>query len=191
MLYKLLWRKEVTNREDISEKLRFLIKTTGSGLAPFDSWLILRGIKTLGIRMEQAQKNAFKIAEWLKTKSAVTRVIYPGLPDPPGYEIMKKQARGFGSMLTFQLESKEFALSVLEKVRMIKFAESLGGVETLITYPTTQTHADVPKEIRERNGITEATLRLSVGIEDAQDLLDEFEKVFAETEEELYGGKKS
>ena len=143
----------VTNREDISEKLRFLIKTTGSGLAPFDSWLILRGIKTLGIRMEQAQKNAFKIAEWLKTKSAVTRVIYPGLPDHPGYEIMKKQARGFGSMLTFQLESKEFALSVLEKVRMIKFAESLGGVETLITYPTTQTHADVPKKIRERNGL--------------------------------------
>ena len=181
----------VTNREDISEKLRFLIKTTGFGLAPFDSWLILRGIKTLGIRMEQAQKNAFKIAEWLKTKSAVTRVIYPGLPDHPGYEIMKKQARGFGSMLTFQLESREFALSVLEKVRMIKFAESLGGVETLITYPTTQTHADVPKEIRERNGITEATLRLSVGIEDVQDLLDEFEKVFAETEEELYGGKKS
>ena len=128
----------VTNREDISEKLRFLIKTTGSGLAPFDSWLILRGIKTLGIRMEQAQKNAFKIAEWLKTKSAVTRVIYPGLPDHPGYEIMKKQARGFGSMLTFQLESKEFAISVLEKVRMIKFAESLGGVETLITYPTTR-----------------------------------------------------
>lgn len=181
----------VTNRADISEKLRFLIKTTGSGLAPFDSWLILRGIKTLGIRMEQAQKNAFKIAEWLKTKSAVTRVIYPGLPDHPGYEIMKKQARGFGSMLTFQLESREFALSVLEKVRMIKFAESLGGVETLITYPTTQTHADVPKEIRERNGITEATLRLSVGIEDTQDLLDEFEKVFAETEEELHGGKKS
>ena len=102
-----------------------------------------------------------------------------------------KQARGFGSMLTIQLESREFALSVLEKVRMIKFAESLGGVETLITYPTTQTHADVPKEIRERNGITEATLRLSVGIEDTQDLLDEFEKVFAETEEELHGGKKS
>ena len=181
----------VTNREDISEKLRFLIKTTGSGLAPFDSWLILRGIKTLGIRMEQAQRNAFKIAEWLKTKNAVTRVIYPGLPEHPGHEIMKKQARGFGSMLTFQLESKEFALSILEKVRMIKFAESLGGVETLITYPTTQTHADVPKEIRERNGITEATLRLSVGIEDQKDLLNEFEKVFAETEEELHGGKKS
>ena len=181
----------VTNRADISEKLRFLIKTTGAGLAPFDSWLILRGIKTLGIRMERAQKNAFQIAEWLKTQNAVTKVIYPGLPEHPGHEIMKKQARGFGSMLTFQLESPEFALSILEKVRLIKFAESLGGVETLITYPTTQTHADVPEEIRERNGITKSTLRLSVGIEDAQDLLDELEKVFAETEEELHGGKKS
>ena len=181
----------VTNRATMSEKLRFRIKSTGSGLAPFDSWLILRGIKTLGIRMEQAQKNAIRIANWLKEQKAVTKVIYPGLPEHPGYEIMKKQARGFGSMLTFQLESREFALSILEKVRMIKFAESLGGVETLITYPTTQTHADVPKEIRERNGITESTLRLSVGIEDVQDLLDEFEKVFAETEEELYGRKKS
>ena len=181
----------VTSSEEVQEKLRFIIKTTGAGLAPFDCWLILRGIKTLGIRMERSQENAIKIANWLKEQLVVKHVYYPGLQEHPGYEIMKKQARGFGSMLTFQLESKEFALSVLEKVRMIKFAESLGGVETLITYPTTQTHADVPKEIRERNGITEATLRLSVGIEDAQDLLDEFEKVFAETEEELYGGKKS
>ncbi len=90
-------------------------------------------------------------------------------------------------MLTFQLESKEFALSILEKVRMIKFAESLGGVETLITYPTTQTHADVPQEIREKNGITESTLRLSVGIENADDLICELKKVFRETERELYG----
>ncbi|MGN0344467.1 MAG: trans-sulfuration enzyme family protein [Lachnospiraceae bacterium] len=170
----------VTNREDISEKFRFLIKTTGAGLAPFDSWLILRGIKTLGIRMERAQKNAFRIAEWLQCQEAVTGVIYPGLPEHPGYEIMKKQARGFGAMITFQLKSKEFALAILEKVRMIKFAESLGGVETLITYPTTQTHADVPQEVREKNGITEATLRLSVGIEDVDDLLEELENVFRE-----------
>lgn len=168
----------VTNREDISEKLRFLIKTTGSGLSPFDSWLILRGIKTLGIRMEKSQKNAIEIAKWLKEQNQVTKVIYPGLPEHPGYEIMKKQARGFGSMLTFQLESREFALLILEKVRMIKFAESLGGVETLITYPATQTHADVPKEIREKNGITESTLRLSVGIEDVSDLLEELKAVF-------------
>ena len=170
----------VTNREEISEQLRFLIKTTGAGLAPFDSWLILRGIKTLGIRMERAQKNALEIANWLKTQSAVTKVIYPGLPEHPGYEIMKKQARGFGSMLTFYVDSKEHAFEILEKVRMIKFAESLGGVETLLTYPTTQTHADVPQEIREKNGITDCTLRLSVGIEDARDLIAELTQVFAE-----------
>lgn len=170
----------ITKREDISEKFRFLIKTTGAGLAPFDSWLILRGIKTLGIRMEKSQQNAIAIAKWLKQQKAVTKVIYPGLPEHSGYEIMKKQSRGFGAMITFQLESKEFALAVLENVRLIQFAESLGGVETLITYPMTQTHADVPEELRERNGITESTLRLSVGIEDIDDLLDELNKVFYE-----------
>lgn len=174
----------VTNREDIAEKLRFLIKTTGAGLAPFDSWLVLRGMKTLGIRMEKAQQNAITIAKWLKEQKAVTKVIYPGLPEHPGYKIIKKQARGFGAMLTFQLESRQLALAILEKVRMIKFAESLGGVETLITYPVTQTHADVPEEIRERNGITESTLRLSVGIEDVKDLLEELDNVFREIEGE-------
>lgn len=177
----------VTNREDISEHFRFFIKTTGAGLAPFDSWLILRGIKTLGIRMERAQKNAVSIAEWLSRQKAVTRVIYPGLPTHPGHEIMKRQARGFGAMITFQVESRAFALAVLEKVRMIRFAESLGGVETLITYPVTQTHADVPEDIRERNGITQSTLRLSVGIEDEKDLIEELERVFQATEEELHG----
>lgn len=170
----------VTNREDVRERLRFLIKTTGAGLAPLDSWLILRGIKTLGVRMEKAQENAKRIAEWLKGQPGVTEVIYPGLPEHPGHEIMKRQARGFGAMLTFKLESREFALAVLEKVKLIQYAESLGGVETLITYPTTQTHADVPKEIRERNGITESTLRMSVGIEDGEDLLEELGSIFHE-----------
>lgn len=173
----------VTDREDISEKLRFLIKTTGAGLAPFDSWLILRGIKTLGIRMERAQKNAILLADWLKEQSIVTKVIYPGLPEHPGYEIIKKQARGFGSMITFNVDTKEHALAILKKVRMIKFAESLGGVETLITYPTTQTHADVPEEIREKNGITACTLRLSTGIEDGEDLIAELETVFKNIDE--------
>ncbi len=175
----------VTDREDISERLRFLIKTTGAGLAPFDCFLIQRGIKTLGIRMEKAQENAMEIAGWLSGQNAVTKVIYPGLAKHPGHEIMKKQTRGFGAMITFQLESKDFALAVLEKVRMIKFAESLGGVETLITYPVTQTHADVPPEIRERNGITDSTLRLSVGIENSKDLLGELEQVFYEIENNL------
>ncbi len=181
----------VTNREDIREKFRFLIKTTGAGLSPFDSWLILRGMKTLGIRMERAQQNALEIAEWLVRQQSVTKVIYPGRKEHPGYEVMKKQSRGFGAMITFQLESRDFALSILERVRMIKFAESLGGVETLITYPVTQTHADVPEETREKNNITESTLRMSVGIEDIKDLIHELAEVFGETEEELYGRKES
>lgn len=180
----------VTAREDISEKLRFLIKTSGAGLAPFDSWLILRGIKTLAVRMEKAQQNAFLIAEWLLKQDAVTKVIYPGLPTHPGYEIMKKQSRGFGAMVTFEVKSEAFAKSILEKVRLIQFAESLGGVETLITYPVTQTHADVPKDILEKNGITTRVLRLSVGIEDGADLIGEFEEVFQKAEEELSDGRK-
>ena len=125
----------VTNREDVAEKLRFLIKTVGSGLAPFDCFLVTRGIKTLGIRMEKSQENAIKLANWLKEQKIVAKVIYLGLKEHPGYEIMKRQARGFGAMLTFQLQTKEQALGVLSRVRMIKFAESLGGVETLLTYP--------------------------------------------------------
>lgn len=169
----------VTNNEEVRDRLRFLIKTTGAGLAPLDCWLILRGMKTLGIRMERSQENAIRIAEWLKTQSIVQKVYYPGLPEHPGYEIMKKQARGFGSMITFRVDSKEHALQILKQVRMIKFAESLGGVETLITYPTTQTHADVPEEVRLKNGITPCTLRLSTGIEDIEDLLGELSEVFA------------
>ena len=168
----------VTNSDEIKEKLRFLIKTTGAGLSPFDSWLILRGMKTLGIRMEKSQENAIRIANWLKEQHIVKKVYYPGLPEHPGYEIIKRQARGFGSMITFDVDTKEHAWKIIESVRMIKFAESLGGVETLITYPTTQTHADVPDEVRIQNGITPCTLRLSIGIEDIEDLLAELSYVF-------------
>lgn len=167
----------VTNNENVQERLRFLIKTTGAVLSPFDSWLILRGVKTLGIRMEKAQENAIVIANWLKEHSFVKKVYYPGLPEHPGYDIMKKQARGFGSMITFDVDTKGHALQILEGVKMIKYAESLGGVETLITYPTTQTHADVPEEVRLKNGITPCTLRLSVGIEDIEDLIEELSSV--------------
>lgn len=177
----------VTNKEDISERLRFMIKTTGAGLSPFDSWLILRGIKTLALRMERAQENAFAIAGWLKEQKHVARVIYPGLSEHPGHEIMKQQARGFGGMLTFEVDSKEFALSVLNHVSLIQFAESLGGVESLITYPITQTHADVPADKLAANGITDRILRMSVGIEGADDLIGELERVFKLAEEEIRG----
>ena len=169
----------VTNREDLCEKLQFILKTTGAGLAPFDSWLIMRGIKTLAIRMERAQANAIKLADWLVKQKRVTKVIYPGLKTHPGYEIMKKQSRGFGAMLTFEVDTKELAQQILDSVKLVQFAESLGGTETLITYPITQTHADVPPELLAKNGITDRVLRLSVGIEDAEDLIADFEQAFA------------
>lgn len=181
----------VTSEEEIAEKLRFIIKTVGSGLAPFDSWLIERGIKTLAVRMERAGSNAGKLAEWLEKQECVTKVVYPGLPSHPGHEIMKRQSRGFGAMVTFEVESRELVQSILHNVRLIRFAESLGGTETLITYPITQTHADVPEDLLEKNGITDRILRLSVGIEDVEDLIKEFERVFALSEEETHGGKES
>ena len=170
----------VTSSPEIAERLRFIIKTVGSGLAPFDSWLILRGIKTLAIRMNQAEKNAQNLVDWLKDEKKVKKIYYPGLTDHPGHEVCKKQARGFGCMVTFEVESKELAHSILKNVRLIRFAESLGGVETLITYPITQTHADVPADVLAANGITDRILRLSVGIEDIQDLINELERVFHE-----------
>ncbi len=181
----------VAGEEKIAEGLRFIIKTTGAGLAPFDSWLILRGIKTLGLRMEKAQENAFEIVNYLLEQKEVTKVLYSGLKDHPGYEIMKKQSRGFGGMVTFEVESEAFAKSILGNVKLIQFAESLGGVETLITYPITQTHADVPKDQLEKNGINERLLRLSVGIEAANDLILEFERVFEIARRERDGREKS
>lgn len=162
----------------IAEKMRFIIKTTGAGLAPFDSWLILRGIKTLALRMEKAQENAKRLALWLKERREVVRVIYPGLKDHPGYEIMKRQAKGFGAMLTFEVETKPLVDRILKSVKLIQFAESLGGVETLITYPITQTHADVPPESLEKSGINDRILRLSVGIENIDDLINDLEQAF-------------
>lgn len=168
----------VAGTEEIAERVRYIIKTTGACLAPLDSWLILRGIKTLALRMEKAQENAKRLAQWLKERPEVVRVIYPGLADHPGHDIMKKQARGFGAMLTFEVTSKELVEKILKEVSIIQFAESLGGVETLITYPITQTHADVPPEILAKNGINDRVLRLSVGIENAEDLINDFKRVF-------------
>lgn len=181
----------VTSKAAISEKLRFHIKTTGAGLSPFDSWLILRGIKTLAVRMEKAQENAIKMVDWLSGQKEVIRIIYPGLSTHPGHDIMKKQSRGFGAMITFEVTGKEFAQAVLGNVKLIQFAESLGGVETLITYPITQTHADVPVDILQKNGVTESVLRLSVGIEEVGDLITDLEEAFKNAREVLYGRKKS
>ena len=156
---------------ELSETARFYFKTNGCCLSPFDSFLILRGIKTLPVRMDRQQSNAQKIAQWLKAQEKVEQVYYTGLPEHPGYEINKAQARGAGAMISFRVKDAQAAKCTLEKVQLISFAESLGGVETLLTYPTMQTHGDVPAEVKERLGITDDFLRLSVGIEDVDDLI--------------------
>ena len=168
----------VVGSKELSDRFRFLIKTIGSGLAPFDSWLILRGIKTLPLRMEKAQANAKAIVEWLLKNPAVTKVYYPGIPGTKAYETCKKQASGFGAMLTFEVTDSGLAKHILKNTRRIPFAESLGGVETLLTYPLTQTHADVPEEVRLQNGITDRVLRLSAGIEDVRDLISDLKQAF-------------
>ncbi len=170
----------VLANEVLDEKIRYISKTTGAGLAPFDSWLILRGIKTLSIRMEAQQKNAQVIAEWLEKQRTVKAVYYIGLPSHPGYEINKKQASGSGSMISFHVNSEQTAIKILRKVQVIQYAESLGGVESLITYPLLQTHADIPEEERNAKGINNTLLRLSVGIEHRNDLLYDLEQAFTE-----------
>lgn len=157
--------------EAMDEKLRFIQKTTGGVLSPFDAFLVARGIKTLALRMEKSQENALEIAEWLQAQPKVREVMYTGLPGHPAYELSKRQATGFGAMISFSVDSEETARRILGRVRLILFAESLGGVETLITYPVTQTHADVPEADRIGRGIDERLLRLSVGIEAAGDII--------------------
>ena len=160
----------------LGEKLHKIAYTLGATLAPFDSWLMIRGIKTLPIRMERAQENALAIAVWLRQQPQVTHVYYVGLEDHPGYAVNAKQSRGSGAMLSFTMRTKELALQVLDKVKLITFAESLGGPESLITLPATQTHADVPPGERERLGITDSFLRMSVGLENARDLIDDLKQ---------------
>lgn len=166
--------------KSLYERVKLISKTTGSALAPFDCWLLLRGIKTLSVRMERHQKNAQQVADWLLQEPRVTQVFYPGLKDHPGYAINQSQSKGSGSMISFYVENEETALRILRKVRVITFAESLGGIESLLTYPIVQTHPDVPKETREKLGITETLLRLSVGLEDPEDLIRDLAQAFDE-----------
>ena len=165
--------------DTFSEKLYKISYTLGATLSPFDSWLMIRGIKTLAIRMERAQENAMAIAKWLQTHPKVTKVYYVGLPEHPGYAVNARQSRGSGAMLSFAVDTPETAQQVLAKVKIITFAESLGGPESLITFPATQTHADVSPEDREKLGITDCFLRMSVGLENAQDLIADLQQAMA------------
>lgn len=165
----------VVNSDQLKSDLHFIQNSVGSILGPQDSWLLIRGIKTLGVRMEEIEENARKVAEFLKDHPSVTNIYYPGFETHTGHEIHKKQARGFGGMISFDVGSSEKALQVLKKVKYFTLAESLGAVESLISLPAKMTHASIPFERRQELGITEGLIRISVGLEDVLDLIEDLD----------------
>lgn len=169
----------IAAREDLSERLAFIQNTIGAIPGPQDCWLVIRGLKTLAVRLERAQANAFELARWLAEHPLVTRVYYPGLPHHPGHEICKKQSSGFGAMLSFEVKHAGLVEQILQRLKIISFAESLGGVESLITFPERQTHAEIPAEMRLKLGINNRLLRLSVGLEDLNDLKADLDQALA------------
>ncbi len=166
-------------RQEDGERIYFLQRSAGTGLAPMDCFLISRGIKTLAVRMMQHNANGIAIANFLEAHPKVKRVLYPGLPSHPQHEIAKRQQRGFGAMISFDVGSLEAARSLLNNVRLCSLAESLGGVETLISLPAVMTHASIPPDIRQQIGITDGLVRLSVGIEDAEDLIADLDQALS------------
>lgn len=170
----------VTNDEELGAKIKFIQNASGAILAPFDSWLVIRGIETLVLRVKQHAENAQKIAEFLLTNEFVKNVYYPGLPQHKNHDIARKQQKYFGGVVTFDLkiDSKEFATHIVSNTKYFKLAESLGGVKSLICLPCEMTHKSIPREIRYNSNVTDSLIRLSVGLEDIDDLIDDLKQVF-------------
>ena len=168
----------VTNSDEIGQQVAFLQNAVGAILSPFDSWLVLRGIKTLAVRMKRHEENGIAMANYLRNHAKVKKVYYPGLHDHPQHDLAKRQMNGFGSMISFELGSFDNAKKFLDRVRLCSLAESLGGVETLISHPISMTHGSVPEETRKRLGITPGLVRISVGIEDIEDLIADVDNAF-------------
>jgi cystathionine gamma-lyase/cystathionine beta-lyase/cystathionine gamma-lyase/homocysteine desulfhydrase len=169
----------VCTKSEQAEKLAFLQKAAGAILSPFECWLVLRGVKTLAVRMEQHDCNGRRVAEFLSKHKKVQKVFYPGLPEHPQHELAKRQMSGFGAMIAFETGSLANANKMLRKVRVCSLAESLGGVETLISHPATMTHAAVGEEGRRKIGITDGMVRISVGIEDVDDIVADLDQALA------------
>jgi cystathionine gamma-synthase/cystathionine beta-lyase len=169
----------VAREAELGERLYFLQNATGAILPPQDSWLLVRSLKTLALRLERHCINAAKVAEWLTRHPRVHRVYYPGLADHPGHALSQRQSRGFGGMLSFRVDAPETARRALKQLKLIAFAESLGGVESLMTLPAVQTHGDIPEAERLRLGIDECLLRLSVGVENAEDIIADLEQALS------------
>jgi len=159
-----------------ADALRFYQNAAGAILSPFDAWLVLRGTKTLALRMPRHEENGRRVAEFLRAQKKVRRVYWPGFPDHPGHELQRRQASGFGSMITFDLGGREAARRLLDTVRLCSLAESLGGIETLISHPATMTHAGYTQAERDALGIADGLVRISVGCEDAEDILADLQR---------------
>ncbi len=172
----------VVHNKELAERLAFIQNATGGVLGPFDSFLLIRGIKTLGVRLDRHTENALKIAKWLTDQSAVKKVYYPGLESAQGYEINKKQAKNGGAMISFELKENYDHKTFFSSLGLISLAESLGGVESLACHPASMTHASIPREIREKVGITDGLIRLSVGIEGVEDLIADLQQAIAKSE---------
>lgn len=172
----------VVRTEELAERLGFIQNATGGVLAPFDSFLLVRGIKTLGVRMDRHVENASNVAKYLQEHEAVKKVFYPGLGDAQGYEINQKQAKNGGAMISFELKENYNINKFFSSLRLIALAESLGGVESLVCHPATMTHASIPEEKRREIGISDALIRLSIGIEGIEDLLFDLQQAIAESE---------
>ena len=166
----------LTTSDEVAEQLAFIQNAAGAVPGPLDCWLALRGTKTLTLRMAQHDRSGRRIAEWLAQHRAVVHTYYPGLPDHDGYELACRQMSGFGGMISIELGSLERARSFVERTRLFSLAESLGGVESLVGHPATMTHASVPQDMREAMGLTDGLVRLSVGIEDVEDLIEDIEQ---------------
>ncbi len=171
----------VVNSEELAQRLAFIQNSTGGVLAPFDSFLLIRGIKTLGVRMDRHVENARKAAEFLKTHKAVKNVYYPGLPEAQGYEINKKQAKNGGAMISFELYEEYDIKKFFSSLKLIALAESLGGVESLVCHPASMTHASIPYETRQKVGITDGLIRLSIGIENINDIIYDLDNAITES----------
>ncbi len=167
----------ITNNQDLHEKLKFMQKSVGAVPSPFDCWLTLVGVKTLPLRMERHCSNAMAVAQFLDNHPKVEKVIYPGLPGHPQHEVARRQMKDFGGMISFELKGDiESGITLMNNVKLCSLAESLGAVETLITHPVTMTHTEVPKEVRLKRGLTDSLVRLSVGIEDVEDIIADLEQ---------------
>jgi cystathionine beta-lyase/cystathionine gamma-synthase len=169
----------ITNRDDVAERLAFIQNASGAVPGPMDCWLALRGIKTLPLRMRQHDANGRRIADWLTGQPKVKKLYYPGLATHPQHELAKQQMSGFGGMVSFDVGNDELARTILEKVKVFQLAESLGGVESLIGHPASMTHASVPRHLRDSMGLTDSLIRLSVGIEDADDLIQDLDQAMS------------